>query len=179
MGRTRSAHNGAPNTASCVLFITAMCILPDLRPFLHSAKQPILEGSNRNQTLRRDRRIARIRYGLVARARSRCSRRPVFASTLAPRAVSFVVLVRRPSSTGGSCMEIRGSLKPCAPTFLALAIIIIAGIVVTIASGSGLIPLTVTVQASRRRSMSIPGARACRRSMCLWKKDGKKKEDRV
>jgi hypothetical membrane protein len=175
MGRT-VAHNGVPNAASCALFITAMCILAaTFVPFYTALSQQFSSGGR----IKRYTFLAAllgISTGLLL-ALSASFPQDLFPKLhLRLAQFSFVVLV---PSILIYWWLMRGDARfprPCAPTFLAFVIVILAGIVVTIASGSGIDAVTVTVQATTQKIMVYAWI-ACMPVMawCLWKKVDKKK----
>jgi len=177
MGRT-VAHDGEPNTTSCALFITAMCILAvAFVPFYISLSKQF-SGNTRINRFACIAALLGIGTGvLLALAAS-------FPQDLFPQLhlrlaqLSFVALV---PSIVIYWWLMRGDARfpcPCAKVFLALAIIILSGIGVTIASGSGIDVVIVTVQATTQKIM-VYGWNACMPVMawCLWDKKAIKKEN--
>jgi hypothetical membrane protein len=176
MGRT-VAHNGVPNAASCALFITTMWILAaTFVPFYISLSRRFTATP---ETVR-NARVA-VLLGIITGlllALSASFPQDLF-SQLHLRLAQFSFVALAPS-TLVYWRLVRGDAgfpRPCAPTFLAFAIIILVGIVVTIASGSGTDAVTVTVQATAQKVI-VYAWNACMpvEAWCLWKKIGEKKE---
>ncbi len=179
MGRT-IAHNGAPNAASSALFITAMCILAATFVPFYIALSNQFSSSTRIKRYACTAALLGIGTGLLLALAAMFPQDLFSQLHLRFAQFSFVVLV---PSILIYWWLMRGDARfpwPCAPTFLALVIIILAGIVVTIISGSGIDAVTVTVQATTQKIM-VYSWNACMpvEAWCLWKKDGKKKEDQA
>ncbi len=175
MGRT-VAHNGVPNAASCALFITTMWILAaTFIPFYAALSKrftttPVAVRNARVASL-----LGTITGLLLALSAS--FPQDLF-SQLHLRLAQFSFVALAPSIFIYWRL-LRGDARfprPCAPTFLAFFIIILAGIVVTIASGSGFDNVTVTIQATAQKIM-VYAWLACMPAMiwCLDKRNDKEK----
>ncbi|MEX2755135.1 MAG: hypothetical protein Q6365_007045 [Candidatus Sigynarchaeota archaeon] len=177
MGRT-VAHNGAQNTASCALFVTAMNILAvTFIPYYISLSSLFSSNTKVNS-------YARIAASLgiatgVLLALAAAFPQDLFQQlhlrfaqfsfvALAPAIIIYWWLMR-----GDARFP-----RPCSLTFLAFAITILVGIGITIASGAGIDVVTVTVQATTQKIM-VYGWNACMPVMawCLWHNHPIKKEN--
>lgn len=153
MGRT-VAHNGEPNTASCALFITTMCIIAAcLVPFFASLSKEVPAGDARTRRLSLIAELLGIGTGVLLALAA------AFPQDLHPqlhlRFAQFAFVVLAPSSLIYGWL-FRGDAvfpRPCAQTFFTFSIVLLAGIIVTIASGSGSDVVTVTVQATTQKIM--------------------------
>jgi hypothetical membrane protein len=175
MGRT-VAHNGALNAVSCALFITTMWVIAaTFVPFYAALSKQFTAASG---TMR----IACIAALLGISTSVLLALSASFPQDLFPqlhvRLAQFSFVALAPSILIYWWL-MRGDARfprPCDPTFLAFAIIILAGIVVTIASGSGIDAVTVTIQATTQKIMVYAWI-ACMpvMALCLCKKNDIKK----
>ncbi len=170
MGRT-VAHNGVPNTVSCVLFITTMCIIAvTLIPFFSALSREFTRDP-------KAKRLSCVALWLGIGTGVLLALAAAFPQDLHPQLhlrlaqFSFVSLA---PSTFIYWWLVRGDStfpRPCAPTVLTFAIILLACIAVTVASGSGVDIVCVTVQAVAQKVI-VYSWNACLsiEGWCLWKK---------
>jgi hypothetical membrane protein len=152
MGRT-VAHNGTSNLVSCALFIMTMCLLAfAFVPFY-------VELTKQFTSTQRCMKYARVAGLLGIITGSLLALSASFPQDLFPQLhlrlaqASFVALAPSMIVYWWLVRGNRGFPRPCAPALLAFAIIILAGIMVTIASGTGIDAVTVTVQATTQKVM--------------------------
>lgn len=152
MGRT-IAHDGTPNAPSCILFICAMITLAVIFIPFYIALSECLKTSARAKRPATAAAILGIGTAVLLALAAAFPQDlfPLLHLRLAQ--FSFVALAPSIIIYRWLVKGVRDFPRPCAPAFLVFAIIIITGIVVTIASGPGIDAVTVTIQATTQKIM--------------------------